>query len=899
MYDYYNEKKKRNYTGLFVTILTIISLLLVAGLLFGIFTEYLQVKEIGENYTDVFWINFNVKIATQLASFIFVFVIFVVSTLVIRKNILVKNNTLEFLKKTTPILLLSFIISFFASTLIRDTVYTRYLLFANSIPFEQTDPIFGQNIGYYIFERPFLISLIESVSGIWLFQTIYTLVLYVVLYLSNGYRTVTEIIYEKRIMIHNVINIVVYFLMNAATYKFKAEDVLYSTIGEVLGAGYTDIMVWLKYYRVAPILLLVIVVATIVLLFKGKIKHSLAAVAVFPIVWVFVGLISLVVQMLIVQPNEQVVERPYLKHNINFTRTAYNLNNIIEREFPVKNDLTLEDIAANEKTINNIRITDFPATLTVLNQLQGIQNYYRFKDTDIATYDINGTPTAVFTGVRELYQPNLPPEAKTYINTKFRFTHGFGVAMNPVNRVTTQGQPVFKIKNIPPESIEGAPEITQPRIYFGELTNDYVIVNSKQKELDYLEGQKEIEFSYDGKAGIKLGMLNRLIFAINYGDIRMLVSGTITPESKLLLNRNVLQRVERAAPFLTYDDDPYIVITEEGRLKWVVDVYTTSTFYPYSQPTVGNINYIRNSAKAVVDAYDGSVTFYITDTTDPIINVYNRIYPTLFDKEPLPADIEEHVRYPERLFNIQAEIFRRYHMTNPTAFYTNADFWNISKEMYRGEEKTVDPYYNLMKLPGIEEEEELVLMIPYTPLKKNNMVSWLAVRSKGEHYGQMVLYRFPKGINVYGTKQIEDRIDNTPDISREMTLWGQGGSSVIRGNLLVIPIEDSILYVEPVYITAESGTSLPEMKRVIVAYADRIVMEPTLQEALTVLFGTEQPVVTDTGENIQDIVDRTIKAFQDMKDSSQRSDWENFGKYLKRLDDMMNLLEERKTEIAP
>ncbi len=912
-YDYYKEKNKKNFTGWLVTILTIFSLLLVIGLIFGILTEYLQIKEIGEKYTSVFWINFNVKIATQIVSLIIVFAVILIATLVLRKNLLSKNQSLFFLKKTLPIVLLTFIFSFFASSLIKETVYNRFLLFANSIPFNQSDPIFNQDLGYYIFQRPFLISLIGSFSFVWLIQTFYVFALYAVFYVSSGTRTFRDLMNEKGIIIHNIVNVVIYFLIKAGTYKFMSEDILYSTIGEVMGAGYTDVTVWLSYYKIAPLLLTFIVALTIFFVLRGKIKQAIVSVAIFPITWTVVLLASAVVQGLIVTPNEAAVEEPYLKHNIEYTRDAYNLNNIIEKEFPVSNNLTLEDIAQNSQTINNIRITDYPATLTILNQLQGIRNYYRFEDTDVATYNINGTPTAVFTGGRELDKDKIPG-TKTYINMKQRYTHGFGVVMNPVNRITTQGHPEFIIKDIPPKSIEGAPEITQPRIYFGELTNDYVIVNSKIKELDYYEGNEEIDFSYDGEAGIKLGFFNRLIFAFKYGDIRMLVSSSITADSKLMFNRNVLERVQKVAPFLRYDNDPYIVITDDGKLKWVVDIYTTSEYYPYSQPygdinttseyypysqPYGDINYVRNSAKAIVDAYDGTVEFYITDNTDPIINVYNKIYPKLFNIDSLPADIAVHVRYPQSMFKIQTAIFKRYHMTNPMAFYHKTDYWNISKEMYSGQSRDVEPYYNLMKLPGIEGQEELVLMIPYTLSEKDNMVAWLAVRSEGEQYGKMVLYKFPKGKNVYGTMQIESRIDQKPDISSDMTLWGQGGSKVIRGNLLVIPIEDSILYVEPVYISADNESSLPEMKRVVVAYDEQIVMERTLDDALKAIFGTKRPVIPETGEDVQSLIERALITFENYKISLQENEWESSGKTLKELDDVMQILNDKKSEINP
>ena len=901
IYDYDKEKNKKKLMRTVILVLSAIALLMVVGLFYGVFVEYLEIKEIGEQFTSVFWINFRVKIIAQLLSFCFVFAIFFTSTLLIRKYVFAKISVPDIFKKLTPIILLAFIISFFASGFIRETVYTRYLMFANSTMFGQTDPIFNQDIGYYLFQRPFLVALVDSISGVWLFNAFYVAILYAVLYASINFGSLENILREKGIVLHNVINIVAFLVIKAVTYKFRAEDLLYSTFGQVVGAGYTDVAVWLRYFRVAPFLLALIVVATLVFLFKGKIKWALLSIAAFPAIWILVNIASAGVQNFVVSPNEISLERPYLQHNIDYTRQAYNLHNIIEKEFAVGNTLTLEDIEGNAGTIDNIRITDYPATLTVINQLQGIRNYYRFADTDILAYEIDGKPTAVFTGVRELNKQGLDSSAQTYINMRFRFTHGFGVVMNPVSQVTREGHPVFLIRDIPSESVAGAPEVTQPRIYFGELTNDYVIVNTTEDEFDYSDGQQEADYRYTGPAGIELSFMQRLIFAIKQGDYRMMIARQITPESKLLLNRNVLERVQKVAPFLYYDHDPYIVINEEGRLKWVVDVYTASSFYPYSQ-SVGNINYIRNPAKAVVDAYDGTVDFYITDPTEPIISVYSDIYPKLFNDEPLPADIARHIRYPETIFNIQAEVLKRYHVTNSTTFYNRNDYWEVAKEKYAGRIKDVEPYYSLMQLPETDiQQEELVLMLPYTLRGRENMVSWLAARSDYDNYGEMILYRFPRGINVYGTMQIENRIDSNTDISREMSLWDTGGSSVIRGNVLVIPIKDSILYVEPVYITGGTEASLPEMKRVVVAYKDQIVMEPTIEEAFARLFGTPMPErpdmeIIEGAQTIQALVSQALKSFTQMKSASQAGEWEDFGRALNSLEKLLEQLEQEQIE---
>ena len=511
---------------------------------------------------------------------------------------------------------------------------------------------------------------------------------------------------------------------------------------------------------------------------------------------------------------------------------------------------------------------------------------------------------------REMYKENLDASAQNYNNIKFRFTHGYGVVMNPLNQVSGEGQPLYYIKDIPPKVIEGAPEITEPRIYFGESTNDYVFTNAKQKEFDYFEDNKDVEYEYQGSAGVKLNLLNRIIYSVKNGDWKMLISDLITSDTKILINRNVTERAKVAAPFLTYDNDPYMLINDDGRLIWVIDAYTTSDSYPYAQ-RYGNINYIRNSVKVTIDAYSGEMKFYVIDETDPLIQSYQKIYPKLFEQEPLPADISEHVKYPEFIFKIQAEMYKKYHVDSPEQFYSKNDMWEIAKEKYSetSEIMNVEPYYNLMQLTEVGgTEEELVLMLPYTLVNRDNMVSWLAARSDGENYGKLVIYKFPKDKSIYGPLQIENRIDNDPNISQDLTLWRQGGSTVIRGNLLTIPVGDSLLYVEPVYITSQNAASLPEIKRIVVAYDDKVVMEPTLTEGLNKIFGSNvmpetpqapaEPGQSGTEQTPQqpsagNLNQQLIDAYAKVQQYQKAGDWENFGKAMSELEKIIGQISQQ------
>ncbi len=892
-------------------------LLLGAAVAINIYFTYIQYREIGENFTQVFVTNLNTKLIVQGFSFLLVFAVFLVSLLFVRKNLLKVDDSFGFLRSNLLIFILTFLLSLVASSIMQSGLYESLLQFLHPTSIGQGDPIFNKDIGYYLFRRPFLMTLFDQLYALMVFIAVAVLITYIVLYAKLGILNLSELLKVRGVMVHNMVNVSALILIKAVSYTFLAEEILYSDNGTVFGAGYTDITVWMNYYRMIPFLLLGIAILTLIFLHRGKYKWSIGTLLVYPVTYLAFLLFSFGLQTFYVKPEEVTREAPYLANHITLTRQAYGLHAIDAKEFDIQYDLDAAKLQNNQTTLSNIRIIDYPSTVKAINQLQGIRSYYTFNDIDIVKYDVGGKPTAIALAPREFNQAKEETTASNFINEKLRFTHGFGAVAIPVNQVTAEGQPAFYMKDIPPASISGFPEISQPRIYFGESAEDYVIVNSGYKELDYSQGQEDAQFSYDGQAGIPMTWYHRLMFSVYHGDFQMLISSFIDEESKILINRNVLQRVQKVAPFLEVDNDPYMLIDGAGKLKWVVNCFTTSNEYPYSKPVSYNgqeLNYIRDSAKAVVDAYDGTVQFYITDGEDPIVQTYQKIYPGFFEEEPLPEDIAAHLQYPEKLFKLQSGVFKQYHTTNTDTFYNRTDVWEYCQESSWSEPRPVEPYYSLMPLFG--EQEELILMIPYTLSNKDNLVAWLAVSCDSANYGKMVLYTFPKGENVYGTMQIANRIDNDPNISKEMTLWGQGGSTVTRGNMLVVPIEQSLLYVQPVYISSGKLSSIPELKRVIVAYGDKIVMEPTLADCMMKLFGYQlspgvkgetstapgievppeegaQPTASAEPTITPDKVNRQlVEAYDRMQEALHQSDWEAFGEAMEDLEKEIEKLRE-------
>jgi uncharacterized membrane protein (UPF0182 family) len=555
----------------------------------------------------------------------------------------------------------------------------------------------------------------------------------------------------------------------------------------------------------------------------------------------------------IVKPNELVREQPFIGHNIQFTRQAFNLDQVAQHEFPA--DVTVEaaDAANNQATLQNIRLWDWHALQDTLRQIQEIRTYYDFPDIDIDRYEINGEERQVMLAARELNIEKLPESSRNWINEKLIYTHGYGITMNPVNGFTSEGLPTLMLSNMPIQSTVPSIQVKRPEIYFGELTNTDVYVKTRQKEFDYPQGETNSMTSYEGTGGIELGsFLRRLLIAFDRDDLTKLpFSDDIDAQSRLLMRRNVLERVRALAPFLTYDSDPYIVVGDDGRLSWMLDAFTTTDSYPYSTHYgLGNdqINYMRNSVKVVIDAYSGSTTFYVFDPGDPLITAYRNIFPQLFkDASAMPPDLRRHVRYPELLLRLQAAAYGLYHMTDPVVFYNREDLWTVASEVgmtSSGDQATqpMDPNFVLMKLPG-ESSTEFIEILPFTPSNRNNLIGWIAGRSDGAQYGKSVVYDFPKTRLVDGPLQIEARIDQNAQLSGQLTLWNQQGSHVRRGTLIVIPCGKALIYAEPIYLQAERSP-MPELRLVVLALQDRLAYGSTFEAALRSLFGGEVSSLT-------------------------------------------------------
>lgn len=771
--------------------------------------------------------------------------------------------------------------------------WQTYLLFTHPIAFGQTDPLFGEDLGLYVFTLPFLVT----VKGWLLTAIVLAVAVSAVLYVANQ-----EIRIEpNRVSVTPAARRHLLWVAAAAAlvvawgYRLDQYQLLYSRRGVMFGAGYADIHARLPALYV---MVVIAVAAAAVLAISGTRRGwglPLAAGAAIPAAAIIGGsLIPDLLHRFQVLPNEIVMERPYIEHNIRLTRFAYGLDHVEVKEFPASDELTPKQVAANTLTTNNIRLWDHRPLLATYRQLQQIRTYYDFVDVDNDRYVVNGELRQVMISPRELSYRNLP--SRIWINEHLTYTHGYGVALGPVNRVTQEGLPEFFIKNIPPES-STAIKVTRPELYYGELPNEYVFVHTANQEFDYPSSDTSQYTTYAGTGGIPMSsFVRKAAFAASFGSMKILLSDDITAESRIMINRAILDRATKLTPFLRYDQDPYIVITDEGRLVWVLDGYTMTDQMPYALPLRGVGNYIRNSVKVTIDAYDGRINAYISAPDDPLIRAYAAAFPGLFQPiDAMPADLRAHLRYPQDLFRIQSHLFATYHMQDPQIFYNKEDLWAIPQKG----EQDIEPYYTIMKLPG-EAREEFILMIPYTPAKRDNMAAWLAARSDGVHYGKLIVYLFPKQKLVYGPRQIEARIDQDSLVSQQLTLWTQRGSQAIRGSLLVIPIEDALLYVEPLYLAASESGSLPELRRVIVAFGNRLVMEPDLETALASLFGGRAASPTSTGPEREvtgasvqpaaSLSNQALEHYRRAQSALREGRWEAYGAELKRLEQALEAL---------
>ena len=872
-------------------------------------------------------------------------------------------------------LLLAAVFGIFATVTTVSELWFDILKFANSTSFNLEDPLFGVDISFYIFRLEFLTQLNEILIGIVVGFIVLTVLYYIVLMtmrtpemfktefpdeeeapfgqqssdeerysgnsspFENGAGSAADDIFgkfqeaffgkkaQKRPVkpkkqfdddnFKQLLSIAsgkigllgfIFFLMVGANFFLRQFDLLYGHTGAVYGAGFTDVNVTLWMYRILCGLSVISALLFVIFLKKRDYKKLLTA----PVIMILIGALgtgaAYVVQEFIVSPDEIDKETKYLEWNIAYTQSAYQLDDVVTKDFAADNTLTSSDINANTETINNIRVNDFEPAKQFYNQTQSIRQYYTFNDVDVDRYTINGKYTQAFLTTREIDENKIDD---SWLNRHLKYTHGYGIALSRVDQVTASGQPDVLIGNIPPESEVAEIQIDRPEVYFGELSNEYIIINTQEEEFDYPKGSTNAYTMYEGDAGIKLNLLNRILFAIRQGDVQMLVSTNINGESRIIINRNVMDRIQTIMPYLAYEDDPYMV-TADGKLYWMVDAYTTSSYYPYAEPFNGVSNYIRNSIKVVVDAYNGDVVFYVVDETDPIAQTYAKIYPTLFKSgNDMPESLKSHIRYPNTLLQIQAGVYSRYHMEDVNVFYQKEDQWEIAYEVYGTERVQQKPNYYIAKLPD-GEEAEFFNSVAFTPKSKMNMTALMVARNDGDKYGELVLFQFPKSKTVYGPEQIEAQIDQNTEISKEFSLWNSSGTTYRRGNMFVIPINTSILYVEPVYLEA-TNSSIPEVKRIIMAYDDKIAYENTVAECLVSLFGQKaedgvgEDSRPDTGGSAgsegsgsgsqtgapmtqSELIQKAVEAFENAEAAQRDGDWAAYGEYLDELEKYLNEL---------
>jgi len=813
-------------------------------------------------------------------------------------------NWLDKRKLNWLYIIISLVLGFLFSS-VSSELWKIVLKYFNQTPFGTTDPIFGRDIAFYVFSLPFY-SFIKEMGMVLIVLTI--IVVGVIYFIASGISSFSEVKVKlsNRAKGHITILLSAFLLLKAWDYRLAMYELLYSSRGVAFGASYTDINANLLGLRILFVIAIAVALGLLVSLFRKNYKLLAWGLGIWIVTsLIFGGIYPGFVQRFQVEPNEINRERPYINHNIQMTLDAYDLNDIQTTDFEVEDGLTYEDLQENDEIVKNIRLWDHRPLLTTYNQIQTLRQYYDFQNIDVDRYNIGGDYRQVMLGAREMNQDLLSGQAQTWINKKLKYTHGYGVTMSPVNMVTSEGLPEFFMSDIPTQVNVDIP-LENAAIYYGEKTDEYVIANTDSTEFHYPQGDDNVYINYDGTGGVLAGsFIKKAVFALRFNELKFLLNDDINPDSRVMYHRNIKERVRRVAPFLQYDGDPYLVVSD-GRLFWIQDAYTTTDRYPYSQPVRGVGNYIRNSIKVVIDAYNGTMNYYVVDDEDPIAKTYQKIFPDVFlDGEEMPEDIRDHIRYPKDLFSIQTQVYATYHMQDPVVFYNKEDLWNIPTENYAGSSIQMEPYYITSKLPG-NDKLEFILMLPFTPANRNNMISWIAGRSDGENYGELLEYQFPKDTLVFGPNQIESRIDQDSEISQRLSLWSQRGSNVIRGNLIVYPIERSILYVEPIYLQAESG-EIPELKRIVVSYGGEIVMDETLDGALAKIFGEKpQEEVPEEvpqsqqmlPEDMQGLAQRAYEIFQEAQQAQQEGNWSEYGNLLEELNNVLNELNDLSQQTA-
>jgi uncharacterized membrane protein (UPF0182 family) len=866
---------------------------------------------------DLFWfqeIGFQRVFATELLTKVVLFVVVTLATyLVLTLNLRiarrgealdsilpgqVPENLMELLQKlprlTTPIAIVVSLLAGISAT----AAWMTALQFLNGAPFGATDPVFNRDIGFYTFVMPAWSMVLGLLSTL----TVLSALLVGFVYLVRGeIRPPNPKLWlSPRAGAHLGILLAIFLVLAAARiWVVQIPELLYSNTGPFTGASYADLNARRPGLHAAAFTALLGAAFIVLGIVRRRLLPAapIALVAYFAVAFLGRTAYPSIIQRLVVAPTELGRERPYIDNHIRATRLAWGIDSVATRDLPGDVQLSLADIRANGPTIENVRLWEREPLLQTFGQLQEIRTYYDFVSVDDDRYVIDGRYRQVLLSPRELNTGSLP--TRSFINDHLTYTHGMGLTLAPVNQVTTEGLPVLFVKDLPP-STTGSLKVSRPQIYFGELTNEYAIVGTRLPEFDYPSGEANITAAYEGRGGVPLTFWRRATLAWHFGSLKMLLSGDISSSSRILYRRNVEDRVSRALPFVRVDGDPYLVLTDAGDLVWIIDGYTSTSRYPYAARLPDGTTYMRNSLKITVDAYHGTVRAYIADAGDPLIRTQARIFPgILLPLDSMPADLRRHLRYPEDLYRAQASLYTTYHMTEPELFYHREDQWQIPT-VDQGQNRSTFMRHIVMRLPD-EQTAEYIFMTPFTPRQKDNLAAWMVARSDGEHYGKLLVYRFPKQSLVFGPRQIMNRINQDTEIARQITLWDQRGSEVIRGELLVIPIEKSLLYVQPIYLRAEGG-QIPELKRVVVAHQNQVVMAETLDAGLSLLFGGSAgrpSVVVDSAQasapaaaagvsatllrQVQDAYDRAIAA-------QRAGNWAQYGEEMNRLGDLLRRL---------
>ncbi|UBK66280.1 UPF0182 family protein [Clostridium perfringens] len=880
-------------------------------------------KEVG--YLNVFFTKLIAICKLFVPIFILYFCVIAIYLFTLRKSIrsLVGDTKFKSVKKY--FLLSNLVISILGAGATATTQWYKILQFTNAVPFGEVDPIFNKDISFYVFKLPLVQSLFSTAISLIIILVLIT----VIIYLALGFK---DKIYQNK---DNVINInsktygirkfagkqlavlaSVLSLLIGCSYLLKSYNLVYSTRGVSYGAGYTDVKITMIFYKVIAIACVISSIVVFISILKLKFRPIIISIASIAVLIVLEPVVAIFTQQFVVKPNEMELEKPYISYSIDATKKAFNIDEIEVKEMEPNENITSEKLEDNKDIIENLKVNSTGPLLSFYQQVQLIKNYYEFNDADTDRYNINGKYTQVFVSPREINREAMT----TWQNKHLRYTHGYGLAMSRVNSVTEFGQPDFVMKDIPTVNTTDI-NLENPRIYFGESDNDYVIVNTEGGEFDYPTGDTENTFNYNGTGGLKMTPFNRVLFSIYERNPKILMSSSITSESRIILNRNIVKRVQEIAPFLTYDSDPYIVV-HDGRLVWMMNAYTSTDKYPFSEPNEG-VNYIRNSVKVVVDAFNGNVDFYVTDENDPIINCYLKIYKGLFKPlSEMPEDLKEHFRYPQDLFELQSKVLTKYHVDDPIKLFTEEDLWDRSLDVVKhggenlsqgdeGKEESIlnkakenknneaenEGLYLMTKLPD-EENVEMMLLDYFNMRGKQSMVALLGARMDGDNYGELVMYKFPPQRTIYSPILFKNRIQQDPNISKEISLWAGKGSEVVYGDIIIVPIEDSLLYLNTIYLKANSENSMPEMKRVILSNGDKIVIEENIEKALLKLFNynsfeenknsnkdeTSNTEITSDNSGVKEAADLFNKAIEAQKNG----DWATYGEFINKLGDVLN-----------